>query len=170
MTKKEKTGVMIPISHVLIHNDETNDTSVVIHDSWELWERERKKRLRKKKMMMKRKKTLTPLALQGRVAKFEAPLEDIKFPFRWQYGRITELSQKDREDLNMKHANGRKIPFCERRHCDLCDSLGITHRKKSDGTTTSLLCSNCAKDYVTKARWLEEKWEELAYQIGESHD
>lgn len=34
---KDKTGVMIPISHVIIYQDETDDTPVVVHGPFDLW-------------------------------------------------------------------------------------------------------------------------------------
>jgi hypothetical protein len=82
---------------------------------------------------------------------FATPLqkETITFPFEWKYGRITELSKREKEEVNkVKHQSRKQY----KKPCSLCGEEGILeYRKVSDGNS-SLICKLCAEKYVRNAK------------------
>jgi hypothetical protein len=81
----------------------------------------------------------------------------VRFPFDWRYGKIVELSETEKIEVNTSITNGtRKHHF---RHCQLCSKGGegvIQYRKTSDGNA-SLLCKECAEKYVRNAKELKKR-------------
>ena len=78
----------------------------------------------------------------------------IRFPFKWKYGRIKELAEKEKAEINrVRHRGGRRY----QKPCCLCGEEGvIAFRKVSDGSS-SLICKECAERYVLSAKAIEKR-------------
>ena len=81
--------------------------------------------------------------------------EPITFPFKWDYGTITELSKSEKEEMNqLQHQGGKHY----QKPCSLCGEEGhIEFCKTSQGCARVYLCRPCAEDYVRKALQLMPK-------------
>ena len=78
----------------------------------------------------------------------------IRFPFKWKYGRIKELAEKEKAEINQVRHRGRRH---YQKPCCLCGEEGvIAFRKVSDGSS-SLICKECAERYVLSARAIEKR-------------
>ena len=78
----------------------------------------------------------------------------IRFPFKWKYGQIKELAEKEKAEINrVRHRNRRRY----QKPCCLCGEEGIiAFRKVSDGSS-SLICKDCTERYVLSARAIEKR-------------
>lgn len=74
--------------------------------------------------------------------------EDISFPFKWRYGKIVELSGQEKEELNRTRRYHRKM---YRKPCALCGTEGIIEFRKKSNNNYSLICRDCAEEYVRSA-------------------
>jgi len=82
----------------------------------------------------------------------------IEFPWEWKYGRIEELSEREKNEFNQIQKNSRKH---YRKPCSLCGEEGvIEYRKVSDGNP-SLICKRCAEKYVESAKRIMLKNKEV---------
>jgi hypothetical protein len=85
-------------------------------------------------------------------------LPKIKFPYRWRYARIVQLTAEEKIAVNQIRHQGKKS---YQKPCPLCgaDSGCLKYRKISDGNSV-LLCERCCKEYITSAIKLQQKMEE----------
>ena len=68
--------------------------------------------------------------------------------FTWAYGKIEELSEEEKSEVNQILRQGRKS---YQKHCALCGRPGsLAYRKISDGNP-ALICKACAETYVMNA-------------------
>ena len=74
--------------------------------------------------------------------------EPITFPFSWQYGTIEELSEEEKNEVNVLRHNGRKH---YQKTCSLCAKEGNLEYRKISDANSSLLCETCAKSYIVSA-------------------
>ena len=78
----------------------------------------------------------------------------VKFPFKWKYGRIKELSDTEKAGFNrIKHRGRRQY----QKPCALCGEEGVIEFKKVSNGNPSFICESCAKQYVLSAIRLMEK-------------
>jgi len=68
------------------------------------------------------------------------------FPFLWGYGAITKLSRAEK-----KHKH---------RYCAICGKDKELFYERLSGGVKSIICEDCARDYVRKAGKVLEKYEE----------
>ena len=80
-----------------------------------------------------------------------------KIPFRWRYGKIVELSEEEKAEVNrIRHQSRRQY----QKPCSVCGEEGVLeYRKTSDGNST-LLCEPCCESYIASAIKLQQKMEE----------
>jgi ribosomal protein L37E len=74
---------------------------------------------------------------------------DVKFPFQWQYGKIVELTNKEKEDVNHTKRYRNKL---YKKSCALCGFEGTIEFRKKSNNTYSLICRECAESYVRSAK------------------
>ena len=93
-----------------------------------------------------------PIKRRRTIAKTKEPTT---FPFVWLYGRVEELSGKEKEKFGvLLHSNkGRRK---HARHCSLCGlPKPIEYRKTSDGNS-SVICRDCAVQYCKSVLDLQQ--------------
>lgn len=73
---------------------------------------------------------------------------EIQFPFKWQYGKIVELSQHEKEEFNRpRRAHHKRY----QKGCVLCGEQGAIEFRKMSNGNSSLICRECAEKYVHSA-------------------
>ncbi|MEA3502651.1 MAG: hypothetical protein U9R47_07735 [Actinomycetota bacterium] len=79
---------------------------------------------------------------------------DVKFPFKWKYGHIKELTDKEKAEINrIKHRGRRQY----QKPCALCGEQGNIKFRKINNGNTSLICETCANKYVLSLMRITKK-------------
>ena len=79
---------------------------------------------------------------------------DVKFPYKWKYGRIKELSDIEKAGFNrIKHRGRRQY----QKPCALCGEEGVIKFKKVSNGNPSFICESCAERYVLSAMRLTDQ-------------
>lgn len=79
--------------------------------------------------------------------------ETISFPFKWEYAKIVELSQEEKEELNRPRRYHKKM---YKKPCALCGEQGVIEFKKKSNGNVSIICRECAEEYVRNAKAIQK--------------